>query len=233
MKHPYGSPFPLVVALVCLGGCGATTTVEGNAFIFNGAADGVEGAHVFVLEDPSLEATTDAEGYFLIEGVPVGSDVSLVMEHPDYIPIQTGTHTVPEAGLSRITFQAVTPTIEEQLAALLMLTIDESACQMVTTVTRVGRSLYEPGAHGEAGATVTIDPPLPESSGPIYFNAGVIPDRSLTETSEDGGVLFVNVPEGEYTWTATKDGATFTSVRMKCRAGVLINASPPAGLQRL
>lgn len=222
-----------ILLSLALLGCGSTTTVEGNAFIFNGAVAGVEGAHVFVLEDPTLEATTDAEGYFLIEGVPVGSDVSLVMEHPDYIPIQTGTHTVPDAGLTRITFQAVTPMIEEQLAALLMITIDESACQMVTTVTRVGRSLYEPGAHGEGGATVTIDPPLPETSGPIYFNEGVIPDRSLSETSEDGGVLYVNVPEGEYTWTATKEGASFTTVRMKCRAGMLINASPPAGLQRL
>ncbi len=219
--------------LLPLAACGSTTTVEGNAFVFNGAVEGVEGARVFVLEDPSLEATTDTEGYFLIEGVPVGSDVSLVMEHPDYIPIQTGTHVVPEEGLSRITFQAVTPLIESQLAALLMVSIDESACQMVTTVTRIGRSLYEPGAHGEEGATVTIDPPLPASSGPIYFTSDVIPDRSLTETTDDGGVLFVNVPEGEYTWTATKDGATFASVRMKCRAGFLINASPPAGLQRL
>ena len=36
-----------------------------------------------------------------------------------------------------------------------MIEPDESQyCQMVTTVTRVGKSIYDAGAHGEAGATV-------------------------------------------------------------------------------
>ena len=53
------------------------------------------------------------------------------------------------------------------------------------------------------------------------------------ETSDDGGVLFIQVPPGDYTWTAHKAGVEFTQVRMKCRAGYLINASPPWGLQAL
>lgn len=212
-----------------------TTTVSGDAFDFMlGYANGpIANAHIFVLENPSLSATSDATGHFVIGGVPVGSDASLVMEHPDYILIQTGTHEVPAAGLTRITFQAVTPDTRDTLALILSITIDDTRCQMVTTVTRIGRSVYDPGAHGEDGVTVTIDPPLPASSGPVYFNASVIPDRTLSMTSEDGGVLFTNVPPGEYTWTATKAGATFAQVRMNCRAGVLVNAAPPWGLQRL
>ena len=104
---------------------------------------------------------------------------------------------------------------------------------MVTTVTRVGKSLYDEGAHGEAGATVTIEPALDPEQGPIYFGADVLPDRDLTETSEDGGVLFVQGEPGEYIWTATKPGVEFTQIKMKCRAGWLINASPPWGLQAL
>jgi hypothetical protein len=104
-------------------------------------------------------------------------------------------------------------------------------CQMVTTVTRVGRSIYDPGAHGEAGAIVTTVPPLPAEHGPIYFNAFVLPDRSLTETSEDGGVLSIQVPPGEYVWTARKPGAMISRIKSKCRAGFLVNASPPWGLQ--
>jgi hypothetical protein len=213
----------------------ATTHVSGDAFDFLVGLEtgGIGSAHVFVLEDPALTATTDATGHFSISGVPIGSEATLVMEHPDYIPIQTATFDVAASGLDRVTFQAVTPATRDTLAGILSLTIDDTRCQMVTTVTRIGRSVYDPGAHGEAGVLVTIDPPLPASSGPVYFNASVIPDPTLTETSEDGGVLFANVPPGEYTWTATKDGATFAQVRMRCRAGVLVNAAPPWGLQRL
>jgi hypothetical protein len=213
----------------------ATTAISGDAFDFGLglATGGIANAHVFVLEDPTLTTTTDASGHFTISGVPVGSEASLVMEHPDYVLIQTATFDVPAAGFSRVTFQAVTPDTRNALAGLLSLTIDDTRCQMVTTVTRIGRSVYDPGAHGEADVTVTIDPPLPATSGPVYFNASVLPDRSLSMTSEDGGVLFANVPPGEYTWTATKAGATFAQVRMTCRAGVLVNAAPPWGLQRI
>ena len=198
-----------------------------------GIHDGpIANAHVFVLENPTLTTTSDATGHFVITGVPVGSDASLVMEHPDYILIQTGTHEVPAEGITRMTFQAVTPDTRNALAQSLSITVDDTRCQMVTTVTRIGRSVYDPGAHGEDGVIVTIDPPLPATSGPVYFNASVIPDTTLSMTSEDGGVLFTNVPPGEYTWTATKAGATFAQVRMSCRAGVLVNAAPPWGLQR-
>ena len=33
--------------------------------------------------------------------------------------------------------------------------------------------------------------------------------------------------------TATKEGVKFEPVRLRCRAGVLVNASPPYGLQAL
>jgi len=42
---------------------------------------------------------------------------------------------------------------------------------------------------------------------------------------------FIQVPPGEYVWTADKPGVAFSQVMMKCRPGVLVNASPPWGLQ--
>ena len=45
------------------------------------------------------------------------------------------------------------------------------------------------------GATVTVDPPVEPSQGPIYFNTMVMPYVSLSETSTDGGVTVVNVVE--------------------------------------
>jgi len=226
------SSVSFLLALLALA-CGTpTASVSGDAFAFNEGVDSrVVGGRVFVLEDPEVSTTTDATGHFVLNDLPVGSDVTLVLEHPEFIPIQTGTIELGEDGAERVTFQAVTPGIRDALAGLLMITLDPERCQMVTTVTRVGRSLYDPGAHGEAGVTVTIDPPLPAESGPIYFDSRVLPDPTLTETSDDGGVLFVNVPPGEYTWTAHADGLAFRPVRMKCRAGMLVNASPPWGLQ--
>lgn len=40
-------------------------------------------------------------------------------------------------------------------------------------VSVLGKTLYDPGAHGEAGAIVQIDPPVPAGHGPIYFNTSV------------------------------------------------------------
>lgn len=210
-------------------------SVEGDAIPFDASPAGrVEGAEVSILEFPEMKMVTAADGKFKFDGLPVDADITLVMSHPDYHPIQTGTHTLPDEGLQRITFQAVSHAIYGALAQIVGVTPDETKyCQMVTTVTRVGKSIYDAGAHGEAGVVVTLDPPLPIEQGPIYFNTQVIPDPSLTETSDDGGVLFAQVPPGEYTWTATKVGAEFRPVRMKCRIGYLINASPPWGLQRL
>jgi len=220
------------------GGCGDddTTTplvsVSGDAIPFAGGPDGrIEGAEIWILEHPEMRVTTGADGHFEFSGLRADTEVTLVLDHPDYVPIQTGTILLGAGGAERVTFQAVTADIYGALALLLDVEPDDTKCQMVTTITRVGKSIYDPGAHGEAGVTVTLAPPLPDANGPIYFNSSVIPDYSLDESSDDGGVLFIQVPPGEYVWTADKPGVEFTQVKMKCRPGVLVNASPPWGLQ--
>lgn len=207
--------------------------LEGDAFAFALAGKMLSGATVTVLEDPERSVVTDKDGHFRLDDLPVGSDVSLRLAQPGYPPIQTGTFTLPPEGITRATFQAPEQAVYDLFAGVIMVTPDPQTCQLVTTVTRVGKSLYDPGAHGEAGVTVQLDPPLPAEHGPVYFNADVVPDLSLSETSDDGGVAYTNVPPGEYTLVGTKDGAAFTAVRFKCEAGWLVNASPPWGIQRL
>jgi hypothetical protein len=46
-------------------------------------------------------------------------------------------------------------------------------------------------------------------------------------------VLFTNVPVGTYVMRTHEDRVTFEEITMKCEAGVLVNASPPDGLQAL
>ncbi len=237
-----GSAF-LSIGVAFLIGCGngdddgdvpQRTTLSGDAIPFTNGPDGrIEGAEVWVLEHPEMRVTTGADGHFEFDEVPVGSDVTLVMDHPDYYPIQTGTLVLGPDGAERVTFQAVTLGVFDAFAAIVDVDPDPTKCQMVTTVTRVGKSIYDPGAHGEGEVVVTLDPALPTDQGPIYFNSSVIPDFSLDQTSDDGGVLFIQVPPGTYTWTASKPGVDFSQVKMKCRAGILVNASPPWGLQAL
>ncbi len=213
--------------------CGFPVTLSGNAIVFNGSDDRVEGASVWILEHPDRSVITDAAGYFEFPDLREGEEITLVLEHPDYHPIQNGTVRLGATGASLVTFQAVPWAIYDALAGLLGIVPDEvNACQMVTTVTRVGKSLYDPGAHGEVGAKVKIDPPVSPDHGPIYFNSSVLPQPGRPNTSDDGGVLYVQMPPGEYLWSAHKGLAVFTRIKSTCRAGLLVNASPPWGLQK-
>ncbi len=215
----------------------ATIVVSGDAFAFSlpGEPYGlIADATISVLEQPEFSVTTDATGHFEFPALPAGSTATFVLDHPDFPPARTKTFTLPESGeLERVTFQVPDLTLFDLIAGIVQVEIDPSACQIVSTITRVGKSIYDAGAHGEAGATVTITPAVPGEQGPIYFNDDVIPDTALTESSTDGGVLFVNVPPGVYELQAHKDGVEFESVTMQCAAGVLVNASPPYGLQAL
>jgi len=208
--------------------------VKGVAAVFNDAVTGrIADATVSVLEHPEMQLTTGADGLFSFDGLHEGEDVTLVLEHADYPLIQTGTHTLPPGGIDDLTFQVPSKPIYDLLASVVAVTPDPSRCQLVTTITRKGGTILEPGAHGEAGVTVALAPELPAEHGPIYFNANVIPEKALTESSEDGGVLFVNAAPGEYVLSGEKSGATLGDVRFKCRAGVLVNASPPRGMNVL
>lgn len=237
-RFPVRDLAAVVLATLALAACGDTSTpvtsVSGDAIPFNiGNTKRLAGATVWVLEHPEKRMVTGEDGHFAFDGIPVGSEATFVLEKAGYHLIQTGTHRVPREGLRLVTFQVVSDDVFDAFAGVVGIAPDPNDCQIATTVTRVGRSLYDPGAHGEAGATVTIDPPLPAANGPIYFNSNVVPDRSRTETSDDGGVVFVNVPPGVYVLEAHKPGVEFLPVTITCRAGLLVNSSPPWGLQAL
>ena len=120
------------------------------------------------------------------------------------------------------------------LAALSEVIPDPAKGHIASTVTTRDPALFEDLSFiGEAGCTVTIEPPLPAWHGPVYFTEQTLPNRDLTETTKDGGILYVNVPPGEYTVTAHKDGLEFRKIRMKVVAGCVTNAPPPHGLRKL
>jgi len=245
MTHPFG-PSALVASLLALAatGCGDDADpaseagphqVSGDAFAFTlpGTPYGrIMGGQLTVLEAPDVGTTTDDGGHFELELPASVTEATFVLTADGFPEAQTKTFEVTE-DLQRVTFQVPNDGLYATLASVLGVMTSPDHCQLVTTVTRVGKSLYDDGAHGEAGATVSIEPTPAEMDGPVYFGTTVIPDRQLTETSDDGGVVFANVTPGTYTLRAHKDGVSFQSVTVTCRAGVLVNASPPYGLQAL
>lgn len=208
-----------------------TVSISGHVHNFTGSPSRLSGATIWVLEQPCRRTVSGKNGFFEIKGLRPNTEVTLRMSLQGWAPLQSATHDLGAGGISTATFQAPSDIMYKALAAIAKLTPDPTRCQMVTTVTRIGKDMTSPGAHGEAGVTVTLSPSLPASQGPIYFNKLVLPVPSRTETSEDGGVLFANAPPGDYSWTAHKTGVKFRKVKMKCRAGWLVNAAPPWGLQ--
>jgi len=215
-------------------------SLSGSAFFFDMETFGeidwiqdVEGAALFVYEAPELAITLDpADGHgFVIEGIPTGVEVTLALTHPDFFPHLTSTFVVNE-DLENLTFQSVSNRIAELAGDLLQVdTFAPGRCQMATTVTAPGpQDIWAPG---EPGATVTLDPPVPEEQGPYYFNESVMPTTTLTETTTDGGVTVVDAAPGEYIWSGHKDGVEFTDLKMKCVGGWLTNAAPPWGMNVL
>ncbi|MBW2191543.1 MAG: hypothetical protein JRG93_18545, partial [Deltaproteobacteria bacterium] len=243
---------------------GQTVSFSGIAWSFQlpGNPYGrISGAKVSILEMPDLETTSNMDGEFTIEGLPVGSQATLVLEHENHPLTYTKTHTVPDTDLDNLTFQIPTNLLFGLIADGLVdggivEGIDPTKCQIVSTFTRFGKTIGSPGHHGEPGATLSIAPANNAEAGPIYFGDDVIPDPTRTYSSLDGGVLLVNVEPGDYTLSAScvqdptdliaeyppedHDGESlrcqtedvqFESILMKCQPGVFLNASPSYGLQ--
>lgn len=214
---------------------GPVATITGQAFVFgpNGHGLMLGGATISVAESPEVTATVAADGTFTI-AAPSGGPATFSVAQDGFFPDQSATLDITTDGIAMLGFQVPTNDTVDSLSAIVQVTPDPKRCQISTTVSRAGTAPYGGDGLGVDGATVAIDPPVPASSGPIYFAYGAIPfpDRTLTATSIDGGVVFTNVPVGEYTLSAAKDGVTFSTVDIRCRAGVLVNAAPPHGIQQ-
>jgi hypothetical protein len=250
------------------GAPGATISMSGVAWQFTlpgmGGYGRIAGATVSVLELPEISTTTNDEGEFTLEGVPVGTEATLVLEHDQFPLTYSKTHTVPEEDISDLTFQVPNSGLYQVIEIQLGIETDPDKCHMVSTFTRYGRTIGDPGHHGQAGAVMSIDFPDGASveEGPIYFGDNVLPDRDRDYSSLDGGVLIVNADPGDYMLHADcvpnpselyddyvaeypketypdedlrchDEEVEFISLKMKCRGGVFMNASPSYGLQAL
>ena len=213
--------------------------LSGAAFFFDATGVGaidqqkdVTGATAYLLEFPEISQPVAPDGSFTFSGLPEGGEFTVAVVHPDYFPSLSPVITIGATDVKDVNFQVVTRLIAVYLGVLVGFdSTDPTQCQMVVTVTAQGDSQNLWWAPGEPGVTVTTEPAVTAEHGPFYFNTTVVPDKSLTMTSKDGGVLIAGATPGIYTWTAHKDGVAFSTQRLKCVGGWLTNGVPPLGLQ--
>jgi hypothetical protein len=212
--------------------------IKGTAYSF-GYATPIAGATIRAVGAPGASATSGADGSYALT-VPDRSTVTPYIEADGFHTIFQQTFTMHGRDLWRVNFQTPTEDIYLLLAATLGVQLDENGdparCAIVTTATtKEIRDLTFPeyaafGVHGVPGTTASTSPRLPD---PLYFNADVSPDPSLTETSADGGIVWTEVPRGTYTVTAKHPSERLASFTATCRDGRIVNASPPWGLYQL
>ncbi|CAN5511804.1 hypothetical protein BH10ACT11_BH10ACT11_08900 [soil metagenome] len=218
-----------------------TVTMSGRAYVFNHMSDYIEGATIKVREIPGLSATTDVNGDYVLE-VPDDTNVTPYIDPPaGYNEIDLQTFHPRGKNIKNANFQTPADYEYGLLTAFLAVPVNEETgrpteCAIVTTASARNvrgveyETFRERTPHGVPGATATESPSL---DGPIYFNENVIPDSEATETSEDGGIIWTEVPAGTYRIETTSPDTRFASFLATCEDGRVINANPPWGAYEL
>jgi len=217
-----------------------SVTISGRAYAFNHMDTYLAGATIRVRELPGAAAVTDANGDYALE-VPDGTTVTPYIEPPagyNQIDLQT-FHTRGEP-IRNANFQTPGDAEYNGLAALLSVPFGPDGrpeqCAIVTTASARNvrgvdyATFHARTPHGVAGATARAVPELPPA---VYFNESVIPDRSRTETSEDGGIIWTEFPAGVYRVIAESPTTRFASFLATCEPGRVVNANPPWGAYEL
>lgn len=201
----------------------------------------LEGATVSLAQDDTITTTTDADGAWTLHGVPNGSEFTPVASAAGHVVTHQQTFTA-DADVEQIYLQLVPEAVFGAMAQGIGqagVTVDlTEKCHVVTTVSSAEAGEYTTWAefldHGDAGLLPDATAQISPSSGmQLYFNEQVQPDPTLSATTTDGGVLWVNVDPGRYTLSATHSSASFPDVTVDCEKGRFVNASPPNGLTAL
>ena len=222
-------------------GVADTVTISGRAYAFNHMSTYLSGATIKVREIPGLSAKTDQNGDYAL-AVPDDTNVTPYIDPPDgYNEIDLQTFHTRGEDIENANFQTPADAEYAGLAAILSVPLDEETgrpqqCAIVTTASARNvrgvdyETFHQRTPHGVPGATSEESPAL---DGPIYFNEFVIPDTSKTETSEDGGIVWTEVPKGEYRIVTNSPDTRFASFLATCRNGRIVNANPPWGAYEL
>jgi hypothetical protein len=208
---------------------------------------------VWIAEYPytrDLNLQTDDTGWwtmYVVKDATVDLEFSFIYEKEDWITTKTNVNPITDTDNLDYAIQYIDP----YYFTYGMLPFIENmmrtngypnfffANAMVVTVGKSWASMHDDRLpHGDAGATMTIQPASTDYIGPIYFNEAVVPDLAQADTSLDGGVTWLNMPVNKtYYVSAQRAGVNYATVKFRITqtdidSGVqLFIASPPDSVQ--
>ncbi|MCB0827480.1 MAG: hypothetical protein KDB62_01560 [Solirubrobacterales bacterium] len=232
---------------------GNEVRISGKVYRFNHMDTPIPGAVIKVREYPGLRAVSDSVGDYELE-VPDDANVTPYLVAGDIEPggnpmsnhyneIDLQTFHPRGDDIENANFQTPTDAEYIGLKAILGVPSDPAdplsrpdQCVVVTTSSARNvrgvdyQTFWDRTPHGVAGATAFAAPAVP---GPIYFNEHVIPDRSETASSADGGIVWDVVPTGTFRMIGQHPTTRFASFLATCAPGRVVNANPPWGMYEL
>ncbi len=230
----------LIAALPASASAADSVTISGKAYEFNHMDTPIPGATIRVRELPDATATTDANGDYVLT-VPDDTTVTPYIDPPaGYNEIDLQTFHPRGQNIVNANFQTPADLEYHGLRVLLGLQMGPDLrpanCVIVTTASARNvrdvdyQTFWDRTPHGVPGAT-SIE--FPELAGPIYFNENVLPDPDETHTSDDGGIIWTEVPAGTYRIVTLSPTTRFASFLATCEPGRVVNANPPWGAYEL
>ena len=179
--------------LLCIG-CGQENTIPTSVsgLVKELGSEGLADVHVCLADSNDLCTHTDTDGMYSLQGPPAESDLSFTVTKDGYL----GGAISVTTGLEPVEIPVVSMAGEVILDLQMgILNVDalENTGQIAFSISN--------GINGDGINIPNIQTILEPASGsgPFYSNASGLPDLELTQTSANGGGVYVNVEPGIYT----------------------------------
>jgi hypothetical protein len=226
---------------------GDTVHIRGVVYSFFGIDEHAPGAVIRVDEFPGISAPVALDGSYDIE-VPDNANVTLYADTPPtYTQTYLQTFRTSGEDIEKAHFQLPRDWHYNAFGNLLEIPRDDDGvaedCVIVSTFSiheARDATEFDPGfkdvyPHGLPGSTAAPSPRAPGIKGAFYFDYKpvIIPNAERTESSQDGGVLWTEVPPGYYWMQAEHPTERIAPFLAHCENGRIINASPPWGFYQL
>ena len=192
------TPLSLVIylqILFCIG-CGQNNTIATavTGQVKELGSDGLSDVVVCLNDADAICTQTQADGSYLLEGPPAETDVSFTVTKDGYLGGAMSITTTLEPLDIPVVSMAGEVILELQMGILDVDAVENTG-QIAFSISN--------GINGDGINVPNIQTQLEPASGsgPFYSNDSGLPDLELTETSANGGGVYVNVEPGIYSLT--------------------------------
>jgi hypothetical protein len=162
----------------------------------DGGYQNLAGVSVCVYQNAAIPCvTTDANGIFIISGLPAASDIALTFHRDGYVPVLTAIAT-PNTDIDGLSGAGSPLLMPSSTPSTTPVPIDIAHKGIVTVVAIMPGPSGKPTSTGDVGAKISLSPMT--GNGPYFLdqtNTVIVP--SATSMVYEGAVYF-NLDPGEY-----------------------------------